>query len=59
MTYYKKLGISKEEWLRKWRKELLHRNWTPLKTIEDFNNQLELFEKGVKNEQKKTMDEDC
>ena len=61
MKYYKKIGMSKEEWLKKWRKELIHRAWNPLKTLEHLNNQdqEELFNKGENNEQKKTMDENC
>ncbi len=59
MKYYKKIGMSKEEWIKKWRKELIHRAWNPLKTREHVNNQEELFNKGENNEQKKTMDEDC
>ena len=59
MKYYKKIGMSKEEWLKKWRKELIHRAWNPLKTLEHLNNQEELFNEGENNESKKTMDKDC
>ena len=58
MAYYEKIGMSKEQWLKKWRRELKHRNWNPLKTLEHINQQ-ELFNKGENTESKKTMDKNC
>ena len=49
MQFYKKLGLTKEEWLKKWKKELIHRNWTPIKTLEHINQE-ELFKEEENNE---------
>jgi len=53
MSYYKKLGFSKEEWIKKWKKELQHRNWNPYKELQYVNEQIELFEKQRRKDEER------
>ena len=53
MSYYKKIGMTKEQWLKQWRKELRHRAWNPYKELEYRNKeQLEIFETREKKYEK-------
>ena len=53
MSYYKKIGMTKEQWIKQWRKELRHRAWNPFRELEQLNKeQLEIFETEKNNETK-------
>ena len=57
MNYnYKKLGLTKKEWVDRWKKELQHRNWSPEKSTQYIDEQIEIFKQGGNNEQKESMD---
>ena len=59
MSYYKKLGMTKEQWIKQWRKELRHRNWNPFRELEQLNKeQLEIFEneENYETKNKKTKE---